>query len=428
MTTSEILWGDDDAGSQIDIESFQRFAADAERGHLDALFLAEGLRLHESNSRIVDYDVSDRPDPVTRLSALAAVTTHLGLIATANCTHAEPLDLARRFSTLDLLSSGRAGWNVVTASDPIIGANFRRGDFLPYPDRYARANDMVDALTTMWASAGGAPSSARGRYNGSQVAVDIDYHLPIGPAGPPVLVQSGDSLDGREFGARFADAIFTRARPLAAAQEFYDDIQQRVVASGRPHGSTKIMAGTRFVIGDTAEDARERAEAELTQRLTPRLVISFIEDIWGQDLSDYDVDGPLPTIAPDPLHRPSVRVTTRAAGAERTSTGLAAQWRARADAEGKSMRQMVRALLSQDEKGLVGTASEIAERMVDLCDARAVDGFVVVPAVVPSGLAEFVDAVIPHLQERGAFREAYQADTLRGHLGVGLHDTVGAQC
>lgn len=413
VTTSDILWGDPKAGSQVELDSFTRFARDAERGLFDALFLAEGLRLHESNSHIVDYDVSDRPDPATRLAALAAATDRLGLIATANATHAEPLDLARRIGTVDVLSKGRAGWNVVTASDPIISANFRRGDYLPYEHRYARAREFVDAVRATWEVTPAIPSGDR-----AHVSVDIGAPVATVQRGGPVLVQSGDSFEGRDFGASFADAIFTRTRAVDEARAFHEDIQSRLVAHGRTPGSAKILAGSSYVLGDTHADAVDRAEHEARQRLTPRLVLSFIEDIWGIDLSGYDVDGPLPSVDPDPQHRPSVRVATRRAGAERSSTGIAREWRAKAESSGSSMRTLVGEHLSKAERGFIGTPSLVADRMTELFVAGAVDGFVVVPTVIPGGLAEFVDRVVPELQSRGMFREAYEGRTLRDHLGL----------
>lgn len=411
-TNPETLWGHPNAGSQIDVESFHTFAAVAEAGLFDAVFLAEGLRIHESNGAVVDHNVADRPDPVTRLSAVAAKTRRIGLISTGNATHSEPFDLARRILSLDVLSAGRAGWNLVTASDDLIAANFRRGRFVAHEDRYERAEDYLTAVQAVWNGGG------RVDHEGPHVRILGSPSLPSSPQQRPILVQSGDSDEGRSLAAKYADAIFTERRSLDEGREFYRDIERRLVGFGRRPDALKVMASTRFVLGDNAADALDRAEYELTLRATPALVRSYIEDAWGLDFPDLDVDGPLPATAPTSGHRPSVRITTRRAGAPRTAEPIVEHWRDLAARSHLSARGLVTELLRARENCVVGGPVEIAEQLVERIDEQTCDGFVVSPSVLPSGISEFVRNVVPELQNRGRYRTEYEGTTLRENLGV----------
>ncbi|NIL77327.1 LLM class flavin-dependent oxidoreductase [Rhodococcus sp. B10] len=411
-TNPETLWSHPDAGSQIDVDSFREFASVAEQGLFDAVFLAEGLRIHESNGAVVDHNVADRPDPVTRLSAVAASTDRIGLISTGNATHSEPFDLARRILSLDVLSGGRAGWNLVTASDDLIAANFRRGRFVPHQDRYNRAEDYLTAVQAVW--------NGRGEvdHRGLHVTISGSPSLPVSPQQRPILVQSGDSDEGRSLAAKYADAIFTERRSLDEGRGFYRDIERRLVGFGRSPDALKVMASTRFVLGENAADALDRAEYELALRATPALVRSYVEDAWGIDFPDLDVDSPLPSIAPAPGHRPSVRITTRRADAPRTAEPIVERWREMASSANLSARGLVIELLRSRENCVVGGPKEIAEQLIEWVDEQTCDGFVISPSVLPSGIGEFVRNVVPELQNRGRYRSEYAGRTLREHLGV----------
>ncbi|MFD5545090.1 LLM class flavin-dependent oxidoreductase, partial [Streptomyces sp. NPDC127079] len=216
------IWSAPESGSQIDPASFRRVAQTAERGLFDAFFLGEGLRLREVDGRIHDLDVAGRPDAITQLAALAAVTRRIGLVSTSNSTFNEPADLARRLSGLDLLSEGRAGWNVVTTDNAWTGANFRRGGYLDHADRYRRAEEFLAVARALWdgwedgAVAGSANATAWSapgtihhvRHKGAQFDVDLAPTLPRSAQGHPVIFQAGDSGEGRDFAARNADVIF----------------------------------------------------------------------------------------------------------------------------------------------------------------------------------------------------------------------------
>ncbi|MHA3021710.1 LLM class flavin-dependent oxidoreductase [Mycobacterium sp. BMJ-28] len=421
-TNPETLWGHPDAGSQIDVDAFHHFAAIAESGLFDAVFLAEGLRIHESNGVIVDHNVADRPDPIPRLAAVAAGTNHIGLIATGNATHSEPVDLARRVLSLDVLSGGRAGWNLVTASDALIAANFRRGQFVAHDERYARAEDYLRSVQATWDSHRKSGIGYRGEY----FEIAGAMALPPSPQDRPILVQSGDSHEGRSLAARYADAIFTERRSFEEGNAFYRDIQARLASHGRGPNDLKVMASTRFVLGDSTADAHARAEYELSLRATPALVRSYLEDAWGVDFADVDVDAALPHQDPDPQHRPSVRIATRLAEAPRTADLIVEQWRDIAARGRLSARGVVTELLRRRENSLVGSTSDVVNQLLERVDGRTCDGFVLSPSVLPSGLGEFVDSVIPALQDRGRFRSQYHGTTLRENLGARLPADLSA--
>ncbi|WP_280495277.1 NtaA/DmoA family FMN-dependent monooxygenase, partial [Nocardia farcinica] len=255
------VWSDPDSGSQIDFASFEHLARTAERGLFDFFFLAEGLRLREHRGRIHDLDVVGRPDTFTVLNALAGVTERLGLAGTINSTYNEPFELAKQFASLDHLSGGRAAWNVVTSSDAFTGENFRRGGYLEHADRYRRAAEVVELSRALWDSwpadalvvdrAAGVFARAipETRYRGSQFDIAAPFVLPPSPQGHPVLLQAGDSDEGREFGAAAADAIFTAHGTPAAGRAFYADVKGRLTKYGRRPEHLKIFPAATFVGG-----------------------------------------------------------------------------------------------------------------------------------------------------------------------------------
>ena len=260
------VWTDPGSGSQIEFDSFVHLARTAERGLFDFFFLAEGLRLREHRGRIYDLDVVGRPDTFTVLAALAGVTDRIGLTGTINTTFNEPFEVARQFATLDHLSGGRAGWNIVTSSDAFTGANFRRGGFLDHADRYQRADEFLTVAREFWDSweadavladvENGVyvdPDRIRSvEHSGAQFDVRGFATLPAGPQGHPVLLQAGDSAEGRAFGARHADALFTLHGSLEDGQRYYADVKGRAQSYGRDPNQLKVFPAATFVIGDTA--------------------------------------------------------------------------------------------------------------------------------------------------------------------------------
>ncbi|MFE3793284.1 NtaA/DmoA family FMN-dependent monooxygenase [Nocardia tengchongensis] len=418
------VWTDPGSGSQIDFDSFVHLARTAERGLFDFFFLAEGLRLREHRDRIHDLDVVGRPDTFTVLNALAAVTTRLGLAGTINTTFNEPFELAKQFASLDHLSGGRAAWNAVTSSDAFTGENFRRGGYLEHAKRYTRAHEVVDATRALWDSW---PADAlvidrergifaqpipQARFVSDQFDIDGQFVLPRSPQGYPVQIQAGDSDEGREFAAAKADVIFSAHGELEDGRRFYRDVKDRLAKYGRARDDLKILPSAGFVLGDTEEEAVEHARHIRRQQVTPQTAITFLEQIWGRDLSAYDPDGPLPDI--DPID--DANITRGRVRHARDPRAVAEAWRAKAAAENLSIRELIIATTARQQ--FVGTPRQVAVEIDHYVQSDASDGFVLVPHLTPAGLDEFVDRVVPELQSLGSFRTEYTGATLREHLGL----------
>lgn len=419
------VWADPDSGSQIEFDSFVHLARTAERGLFDFFFLAEGLRLREHRGRIHDLDVVGRPDTFTVLAALAAVTDRLGLAGTINTTFNEPFEVARQFATLDHLSDGRAGWNVVTSSDAFTGENFRRGGFLEYADRYHRAEEFITVARQFWDSwAIDAVSADRetGRYVDPDRIRSVEHHgtqfdvrgvaaLPRSPQRHPVLLQAGDSSDGRTFGAKHADALFTLHSELEAGRKYYADVKARTAEFGRDPDRLKVFPAATFVLGDSPQDAADNARHIRLQQVSGPTAIAMLEQVWQRDLSEYDPDGPLPDV--DPVDDPTI---TQGRVRHGDPKAIAAAWRERAEAEKLTIRELIIAVTNRQQ--FVGTPTQVADEIDLHVQTDACDGFILVPHLTPRGLDEFVDKVVPLLQERGSFRTEYAGYTLRDHLGL----------
>lgn len=423
------VWSDPDAGSHIEFSSFTHFAQTAERAKFDFLFLAEGLRLREQNGVIYDLDVVGRPDTFTVLAALAAVTDKLGLTGTINSTFNEPYEVARQFASLDHLTDGRAAWNVVTSWDEFTGQNFRRGGYLPKDERYGRAKKFLEVAIELWDSwsdqdvvadkASGTflkrPEVGTFTHTDDQFDISGQFNVPRSPQGRPVIFQAGDSEEGRKFAAARADAIFSRHSTLDDGQAFYKDVKGRLVTYGRRHDELLILPAATFVLGDTDADAAERAQEIRLQQVSGQTAIKFLEQLWNRDLSDHDPDGPLPEIDPLPGEntvakgRASVRI-------HRDPRDVAAEWRARAEAEHLTTRELIIEVTGR--QAFIGSPQTVADTINDFVQADVSDGFILVPHITPGGLDEFADKVIPILQEKGVYRTEYEGETLRDHLGL----------
>ncbi|MET0133301.1 MAG: NtaA/DmoA family FMN-dependent monooxygenase [Kibdelosporangium sp.] len=423
------VWSDPQAGSHIEFSSFVHLAQTAERARFDFFFLAEGLRLREQNGRIYDLDVVGRPDTFTVLAALAAVTEHLGLTGTINSTFNEPYEVARQFASLDHLSGGRAGWNVVTSWDAFTGENFRRAGFLPQEQRYARAETFLRTTWELFDSWRGDeivadketgvflndPNAGAFEHHDAHFDISGRFNVPRSPQGRPVILQAGDSDEGREFAAATADAIFSRYGTLEAGQAFYTDVKRRLARYGRTHEQLKILPAATFVLGDTDADARERAHEVRRQQVSGQTAIKFLEQLWNRDLSSYDPDGPLPEVDPQ-LGEHTVAKGRASVRMHRDPLATAREWRDLAEAKNLSIRELMIEVTARQT--FIGSAATVAQSINDLVQADASDGFILVPHVTPGGLDEFADTVVPLLQERGVFRTEYTTTTLRGHLGL----------
>lgn len=421
------VWSDPAAGSHIEFSSFAHLAQSAERGLFDFFFLAEGLRLREQSGEIYDLDVVGRPDTVTVLSALAAVTERIGLAGTINSTFNEPYEVARQFASLDHLSHGRAAWNVVTSWDTFTGENFRRGGYLPQDQRYERAKTFLATAQQLWDSwlppAGTEGEGRPGAFEieNSQFAISGQFNVPRSPQGRPVILQAGDSDEGREFAAAQADAIFSRYSHFDEGRAFYDDVKGRLARYGRRHDELVIMPSATFALGDTEAEAAELAHEVRLAQVSPATAIAFLEQLWNVDLSELDPDGPLPGFDPAETTVDGLLAQGRASvrmHASRVAT--AHEWREKAQAHGWSARELIIDVTGRQT--FIGTATTIAAEINRFVQADAADGFVLVPHVTPGGLDDFVDQVIPRLQEIGAYRTEYTGTTLRDHLGLAHPD------
>lgn len=402
------VWSDPAAGSQIAFSSFRHFAETVERGKLDFIFLAEGLRVREQKGRFHELDVVGRPNTLAILTALASITSHVGLIGTLTTTFNEPYTLGRQLATLDALSNGRAGWNVVTSPGAFTGANFRRGDHLPFAERYERAKEFIEAAQAVWKHR---DFTFKSRH------FDITGRSDVGrsPQGSPIIAQAGDSDTGRELAASHADVIYSRHGTLEDGQAFYRDVKSRLSRYVRTQDDLKILPGAAFVLGDSQRDAEERQRAIRLQQVSPKNAIVFLEQVWNRDLSSYDPDGPLPDIDPE--------VATEALAQGRANRfddrlETARKWREIAEHEKLSIRQLVIKVTARQH--FVGTPETVAREINRYVQENAADGFVFAPHLTPTGFDDFVDKVIPHLQEWGVYRKDYTQSTLRENLGLRL--------
>jgi FMN-dependent oxidoreductase (nitrilotriacetate monooxygenase family) len=422
------VWQNPDAGGQNDVRSFAHLARTAERGFFDLFFLAEGLRLREHDGQIYENDVVGRPDTFTVLAALAGVTDHLGLAGTINTTFNEPYELAREFASLDHLSAGRAAWNVVTSFDPFTGANFRRGGYLDRSQRYERAQEVLIAVRALWdswnvddvvadpATGEFLKRSEAGRFEVRANQFDISgrFNVPRSPQGHPVIIQAGVSDQGKEFASANADAIFSPIRHLDDAVPFYEDIKARAVRHGRLPSDVKILPSAGVVLGDSEADAQEKARHLTHQQVSPATALVLAEQVWNRDLSSYDPEGPLPDVEADTVSPP--RWKGRAVH-DPNLNAVVAQWREiAARGGGLSLRETVIEVTTRAT--FVGTPTVVADQINEFVQNDGSDGFILHPPVVPTGLDEFVDTVVPLLRERGSLRAEYTGNTLRDNLGL----------
>lgn len=405
-------------GSGVDFAQAADVARTAERGKFDLLFLADGAAVSVFGSddargrmgKVVKFE------PITLLSALAAVTRHLGLVATASSTYTEPYTLARQFASLDQISGGRAGWNLVTSNNEAEAFNFSRTQHVAHADRYDRAVEFAEIVTGLWDSWDD-DAFIRDRdsgvffdpgkmhtlnHQGRHFSVRGPLNVARSPQGRPVLVQAGASDTGRELAARTAELVFTAQTTFEQGKEFYADVRSRLAKYGRGQNAVKIMPGFYPVVGRTESRAREKFEF-LQSLIQPSVGLAVLEHTIGMhDLDKYPLDGPVPEMADTngPLSRQ--RLLLEAARHDRLTL-----WEL--------------CLLNAGPRGhlmAVGTPTQIADIMEHWFRNGAADGFNVMPAWLPGSLTDFVDLVIPELQRRQLFRMEYEGVTLRDNLGL----------
>ncbi|MBM7772987.1 FMN-dependent oxidoreductase (nitrilotriacetate monooxygenase family) [Actinokineospora baliensis] len=423
----QYAWSDPGNADHTSIDTVVQIARTLERGLFDAFFLGEGLRVRENRGRVLATDVAGRPDAITQLAALAGATTHIGLVATQNATYNFPADLARRLATLDLLSDGRAGWNVVTTDNAWTGENFRRGGWLAHDRRYDRAAQFVEAAKAIWSSwaddaidgtdSWARPGSIRAvERHTDLVELAVVPTLPRSRQGRPVLFQSGDSPGGRDLAAQHADVVFSANTEYDKAVAYAEDLRRRLASYGRSPDSLRILPGAGVVLGATDAEATERAEWLRREQLNPQRAIGFLEQYWGKDLSAYDPDGPLPDIDPeegelDPS-RGTISIANRTGKLDRIR-----EWRQLAEDKNLSIRELVLAIHPR-ERVFVGTPTRVADEWAHYVRTRAVDGFNLTPHRLPGTIDDVVTHLVPELQERGIYRTHYEGTTLREHLDL----------
>lgn len=403
---------DAQADASENVEFFKEVAIKAEQGKLDMLFLSDGLSFNELSHPAEQV----RFEPLTLLSVLSTVTKNIGLTGTASTTYNEPFHIARKFSSLDHLSRGRAAWNIVTSYYEAEASNFNQDKHLDHSLRYERADEFVEVVKGLWDSYEDdalARNKETGEYikkgklhtlnhKGEYYSVRGPLNSSRPPQGRPVLVQAGSSEAGTTLAAKQADVIFTAQQTLADAQSFYKKLKDKAVAAGRDREDIKIMPGVSVYVAETEEKARAKYE-ELQQLITPEIGLDFLEDYLGIDLSGYDLDGPLPKDIPP-------------TNGNRSRQQLIIEL---AERENLSIRELYLKIAgSRGHRIIFGSPSQIADQLIEWVDNDAADGFNLMPPYFPGGFTDFIDLVIPELQKRGVFRTEYEGNTLRENLGL----------
>ncbi len=400
---------------------FLRLAQSAERACFDFVFMADAVATRDGNldalSRWPQYMAHF--EPITLLSAVAGATRHIGLVCTASTSYYEPFNVARLFGSLDHISAGRAGWNVVTSANASASFNFNRDEHYDVAERYQRAREFVQVVQGLWDSWDDDAflrDRASGRYfrpdglhrldhKGKFFSVRGPLNLARPPQGHPVIAQAGASQDGKELGAETAEVIFFSQSRIDGAQSFYADVKGRMVKYGRVPDQLKMMAGLNPTVGRTEAEAREKFDymQSLIHPDVGRELLSV--ELGGIQIADLPVDAPLP--------QDRIPVSTNTSMSRLQALGELSR------KEGLTIRQLYeRYAGTRSSCAVVGTPSQIADEMESWVQAEACDGFIVQASYLPGGFDDFATMVIPELQRRGAVRTGYAGRTLRDHLGL----------
>ncbi|KQN99113.1 LLM class flavin-dependent oxidoreductase [Paenibacillus sp. Leaf72] len=397
--------------ASVNFEFYKQQAQKAEAGKFDFVFIADGLYINEKS---IPHFLN-RFEPLTVLSALGAVTSKIGLVGTLSTSYSEPFTVARQFGSLDHISGGRAGWNIVTS--PLEGSakNFGKTEHPDHPTRYRIANEYLDVTRGLWDSwedDAFVRDKESGQFfdpkklhtlnhKGEFFSVQGPLNISRSKQGHPVIFQAGSSEDGKNFASKVADAVFAHFESIEQGKQFYDDVKARAAAHGRSSEDVAILPGIAPIIGATDEEA-ERKYQELAQLVNIEKALDYLGRYFDHhDFSQYPLDEPFPELGE--IGQNSFRSTTDRIKRQAKEGGL-------------TLRQ-VALQETTPRPTFIGTPVKIADQIQQWFEQGAVDGFIV-GSSIPTGLTEFVDQVVPILQERGLFREEYEHDTLRGHLGV----------
>ncbi|MEU6183875.1 LLM class flavin-dependent oxidoreductase [Streptomyces coeruleorubidus] len=391
------------ADAQLDFDFHRRNALTLERGIFDCLFVPDVVALWGTDVEHLSRTArNEHFEPLALLSAFAAATEHIGLAATATTTYNEPYGIARKFASLDHISGGRAGWNVVTSAAPWESRNFGFDEHMEHDLRYVRADEFISVTNGLW-TRGHSPIDHTGRF----FTVSGPLDVPSPPQGRPVIFQAGASPVGRDFAARHGEVLFTRHTRLADAQEFYADLKSRAATYGRAPEAIQVWVGLQPIVAGTEKAAKERLQ-ELQELMPDIVALRALQDQLGDvDLTGYPLDGPLPDL-PVSNH----------------SHSTAQRWIDLARRENLTLRQ-----LSLRTAGdiVAGTPEQLADHMETMFTQAAADGFIVDFPYLPGALDDFVDQVVPELRRRGLVRTAYTDGTLRANLGLTTASRVGAK-
>jgi FMN-dependent oxidoreductase (nitrilotriacetate monooxygenase family) len=410
--------------ANVDLAHYQHLARTAEAGRMDSVFFADSPSLMSSPAR----RPAEALDPTLLLAAMSAVTEQVGLIATASTTYEEPFNLARKFASLDHLSGGRAGWNIVTTAAADAAANFGLETMPTHAARYERAREFIEVVLRLWASwdedavvadkvAGIYADPQRVRpidHVGGQFSVRGPLNVSRSVQGRPVLVQAGSSSTGIELAAEYAEAVFTAQRTLEDAQEFYARLKNATAEAGRDPGNIKILPGLVPILGGTEAEAHA-LEQSLDDLMVHEHALKQLSGSVGIPVAELDLDQPLPDKVADvaEIEDNKSRYALTVTMARR---------------EGLTVRQLLNRLGGgRGHRTLAGTPEQVADSLEQWFTQGAADGFNIMPAVLPSGLDAFVSEVVPILQKRGLFREAYTGATLRDHYGLSQDSGLGSR-
>jgi FMN-dependent oxidoreductase (nitrilotriacetate monooxygenase family) len=407
----------------LDAQHFVRLAQIAERGKLDSIFLADGLAIGPNIRR----NTLAIFEPITLLSAIAGGTSRIGLIATASTGYNHPYTLARAFASLEHISGGRAGWNIVTSGNLQEALNFGLATIPEHASRYRRAQEFVDVVTKLWDSwddhavvldvAGAVfadPDRVRSiDHVGEHFSVKGPLNSPRSPQGRPVLVQAGSSEDGKELAAHCGEVVFTAQRTIPEGQGFYSDLKGRLAKYGRNVDDLQILPGLVPFIAGTEQEAKA-LEREFTDLISPDYALGQLSAVFDVDLTGLPLDARLPELPPE----------SQIEGNKSRST-LVRELAAKGDL---TIRELIGQLGGgRGHRSIAGTPEQIADDLIAWVDAGAADGFNIMPPYLPGGLDDFVDHVIPILQARERFRTDYNETTLRGHYGLDVPSTSGSR-
>ena len=412
-------WRHPDASDSQSLADFVNFARAAEAAKFDAVFLADAVGFRNDDVDGAQYKAHSGVypfEPITLLSALAAATSRIGLVATASTSFSEPFNLARQFASLDRLSEGRAGWNLVTSADPAAAFNFGHIAPIPHAERYSRAEEFADVVRGLWDSwedDAFVRDRAKGLYfdlQGLHVLDHVGKHfrvkgplnIPRSPQGRPVLVQAGSSEPGKELAARTAEAIFTAQQTLAEAVAFYADVKGRLAKFGRAPDDLKILPGVFPVVGRTEAEAQDKF-GQLQALISPEVGLNLLARFLGDpDILNHPVDGPIPAL----------KETEGGKSRQALLIELARR-------ENLTIRDLyLRIAGARGHWQLVGTATQIADQLEERFQNYGADGFNIMSPILPTGLTDFIELVLPELRRRNLFRTDYEGRTLRDHLGL----------